>query len=42
VLESRDLATKLGDAARAVAEQRDPAAEYEAGIARLAEWIGAP
>jgi glycosyltransferase involved in cell wall biosynthesis len=42
VLESRDLAAKLGRAARAVAEVRDPAAEYEAGIARLAQWIGAP
>ena len=42
VLESRDLAAMLGRAVRAVAEVRDPAAEYEAGIARLAQWIGAP
>jgi glycosyltransferase involved in cell wall biosynthesis len=42
VLERSDLAAKLGCAARAVAERRDPAAEYEAGIARLAQWIGAP
>jgi glycosyltransferase involved in cell wall biosynthesis len=42
VLESDDLAAKLGRAARAAAERRDPTAEYEAGIARLAQWIGAP
>jgi len=42
VLESSDLAAKLGRAARGTAERRDPTAEYEAGIARLAHWIGGP
>jgi glycosyltransferase involved in cell wall biosynthesis len=41
VLESRDLAMQLGDAARDAAERRNPASEYESGIARLSQWIGA-
>jgi glycosyltransferase involved in cell wall biosynthesis len=42
VVEHRDLATKLSGAAREQAERRDPAAEYECGMARLAQWIGTP
>jgi len=39
VLSSRDEATAMGVVGRRRAEERDPAAEYSAGIARLADWI---
>ncbi|MEA2828911.1 MAG: L-malate glycosyltransferase [Actinomycetota bacterium] len=41
VLADPGLARTMGSAARARAEQRRPAAEYEAGIARLAAWVRA-
>lgn len=38
-LGDRDGAARLGALARRHAEERDPVAEYEAGIRRLAAWI---
>ena len=39
VLVDREGAERMGRAARAAAEARDPVAEYEEGIRRLAAWI---
>ncbi len=39
VLVDPDGAERMGQAARAAAEARDPVAEYEQGIRRLAAWI---
>ena len=41
VLADPGLARAMGSTARARAEQRRPAAEYEAGIGRLAAWVRA-
>ena len=41
VLADPALARSMGSTARARAEQRRPAAEYEAGIGRLAAWVRA-
>jgi glycosyltransferase involved in cell wall biosynthesis len=39
VLGDRERAAAMGDAARRRILERDPLAEYEAGMARLADWI---
>ncbi|MEA2900181.1 MAG: L-malate glycosyltransferase [Actinomycetota bacterium] len=41
VLADPGLARAMGSTARARAERRRPAAEYEAGIGRLADWVRA-
>ncbi len=41
VLADPEMARAMGASARARAEQRRPAAEYEEGIARLAAWVRA-
>lgn len=39
LLSDDDTAAAMGIEARRRAEERDPAAEYEAGLRRLAEWV---
>jgi len=42
VLSDRDAAVAMGNEGRRTAQRRSPVEEYEAGIARLAAWIGSP
>jgi phosphatidylinositol alpha-1,6-mannosyltransferase len=42
VLEDPARAERMGEESRRRASARDPLGEYEAGIARMASWIGTP